>query len=1030
MRETPNSLAAWSVHHPVGVVMITLALCLLGLFALERLGVDLLPHIIYPEVRVRVTQSGVPANIMEDQITRQLEEQLAITEDAVSIQSQTQEGRSSVDLSFEYGKDIDVALRDASTRLDRAKRFLPDEIDPPTIYKRDPAQIAVAEYVVSSPQWNSVALRDWGDYTLNNWLLNLPGVASVEVGGGLVREIEIRTDPQRLAGLGLNIEDLAQRIESANQEIPGGRLRLKEGEISGRTAGRLRNLDELRDLPIRVGDQSLRLGEISEISDDAEEERLRIRLNGQPGVKLSIQKQPQANTVAVVEGVNHQLDALKKQGLIPDEIQVQPVDDQASYVRQSLSNAIQGAISGALLAMLTVYLFLGDFRRTLIIGTAIPVAILLTFILMAAADLSLNIMTLGGLALGIGMLVDNAIVMLENIHRHQRLNTPNAPQVAATEVNSAIIASTSTNLAAVLPFLFIGGLIGLLFRELIFTISAAIIASLLVALTLTPALAGGIGHRDSSNPLRAFIDRLIHALQRSYSRLLQPCIRHPWLVLLIFISLLGAALPVFDSAKQVFLPSMDEGRISINISTDTGINLEGMDRITHQIESLINTQPETDMIFAIVGGRVFGRSQSEASNYSSINVRLKPLAERGGISSQKWVEHMQKEVNRLQLAGVRVNMRVPGIRGIRLSRGDDDISLRIQGPDLEQLSALADELKGALRRVQGLRNLTHSSENRNRELAIRIDRQRASTLGLSANEIGRALRFALDGITITKLIEGDRSLEVRLRYQPQSFSNPEDLNQLVLFGSSQPRVPLRLADLATIELTDSPQTILRDHQQRMVEISASLDGTRPMGPILEEIQDLIANWPMPPGYSLYEAGSMETLNQGRRTGQILLALALFLVFTVMAVQYESLRNPLVILVGIPFALSGVALGLTISGLPLSMPVWLGLIMLAGILVNNAIVLVEYIEVQRQQGLSRTEAILTAAQLRIRPILMTTLTTAIGMLPLALALGEGSEMLQPLAVTIASGLSYSLLVSLVLIPAIYQLLGRSDPNPIA
>ena len=417
-------VAGWSIHHPVGVVMLTLAVVVLGMFSLSRLKIDLLPHIIYPDVVVRVVDAGVPAKIMEDEVTRQLEEQLSITEDAVHISSTTSEGRSQVNLSFAYGKDIDVALRDASTRLDRAKRFLPDSIDPPVIYKRDPSQLPAAEYAISSTLRSPVELRDWVDYTLGKWLINVPGVAAAEVGGGQQREIQIIVDQDKLAAQGLDILDVEKILQAENKDISAGRLQMQGSEISGRTSGRFNNIQELAQLPLQTGAgqntrQTMHLGELAQVVDGQEEERIRIRLNQTPGIKLSIQKQPQANTVAVVDSVNARLDELQDQNLVPGDIQILPVNDEARHIRRSLNNAGMAALSGAILAMLTVYLFLGSLRRTLIIGSAIPIAILATIILMSMGGLTLNIMTLGGLALGIGMLVDSAIVMLENIYRHQ-----------------------------------------------------------------------------------------------------------------------------------------------------------------------------------------------------------------------------------------------------------------------------------------------------------------------------------------------------------------------------------------------------------------------------------------------------------------------------------------------------------------------------------------------------------------------------------------------------------------------------------
>ncbi|MEA3274694.1 MAG: efflux RND transporter permease subunit [Pseudomonadota bacterium] len=1020
------SISNWSVRHPVGVVMLTLAVMVLGGFALGRLNIDLLPHIIYPDIRVRILDPGVPVKIMEDAVTRHLEEQLAITEGAIAVQSQTTEGRSAVDLSFAYGTDIDQALRDASSRLDRAKRFLPETIDPPVIYKRDPFQIPVAEYVVSSPLLDPVELRSWVDYSLSRALLNLPGVAAAEVGGGLEREVRIVADQYRLAGMGLDVLDVEQVLQQANRDVPAGRLRMTGGEISGRTEGRFTSVEEILDLPLPAAGRDdplslLRLGEIARVIDSSAEERLRIRLDDKPGIKLSIQKQPLANTVAVVDAVDRELTQLQERGQIPQDIGIQRVDDQARYIRRSLSNAVNAALSGALLAMIVVYVFLGSVRRTLIIGSAIPIAVLVTFILMAVSGLTFNIMTLGGLALGIGMLVDSTIVMLENVYRHQRQgdSAEQAADSAASEVTSAIVASTSTNLAAVLPFLFIGGLVGLLFRELIFTISAAIVASMLVALTLVPALAGRVP-AGAEGAARRWINRGIAAAQDGYAWLLGWLLRVNWLIIALFVAGLLLTVPWLQDTKQEFLPKLDEGDVRISLTADSGVDIESMDVLAQRVEALVAEQPEVEAVFTTVGGFVFGRSQFEAANRASLQVQLKPLTERQ-ISSNAWIKRVKERIADEQIPGLKVFMRTRGIRGIRFGRGDDDLSLRIKGPKIEILEDLADQAVERLKQIDGLRNLQHSNDEVTQELSVRLDRERAASYDLDVEDVGDVLRFALEGKVVTDFIDEDRSIDILLRLDRLEVGAPGDLESIVLFSKTEPRVPLRLGDVARVDILPQPATIMRDRQQRMVEITASLGDELTLQEAIGQSLAAVADLPLPPGYSIYEAGSLETLKEGRDVSRLLLGLALFLVLVVMAVQYESIRNPFIILVSVPFALIGVVLGLQWTGLPLSMPVWLGLIMLAGIVVNNAIVLVEFIEIQRREGMDKLQAILAAARLRLRPILMTTLTTVVGMLPLALALGEGSEMLQPLAVTIVSGLLFSTLVSLVLVPMVYRLL---------
>jgi multidrug efflux pump subunit AcrB len=720
-----------------------------------------------------------------------------------------------------------------------------------------------------------------------------------------------------------------------------------------------------------------------------------------------------------------------RDGLVPDDIQIAKVDDQARYIRQSLRNAVQAALGGALLAMLVVYLFLGSLRRTLIIGSAIPIAVLVTFILMAGFGLSFNIMTLGGLALGVGMLVDSTIVMLENIHRHQRRGKPpvSAAADAAREVTSAIVASTSTNLAAVLPFLFIGGLVGLLFRELIFTISAAIVASLVVALTLVPALAAKVP-AGGEGALRRGIDRGIGALERGYGLLLQRVLRRSWLLIPLFVGALAAAVPTLFAAKPVFLPELDEGDVRIGLRADTGVNLEQMDALTRQIEAIVAAQPETRSVFTTVGGFVFGRSTFENSHSASLQVQLAPLAERA-VSADEWIDRVEREIAAAAIPGLTSYLYTRGIRGIRFSRGDDDLSLRLKGPELETLVALADRIIERLQEVDGLRNLQHSNEQPTREFSITVDRERAAANGLDVDAVGRVLRFALEGRVVTQLIDGDRSIDVRLRLDRDDVATPADLESIILFGSdptgNDAQRPIRLGDVANVAIEPQPETILRDRQQRIVEISASIGAGLTLEEAIEQALAAARDVPLPRGYALYDAGSLETLQQGQDMGRLLLGLAVFLVLVVMAVQYESLRNPFIILLSVPFALIGVALGLKLSGIGLSMPVWLGMIMLAGIVVNNAIVLVEFIELRRRAGEARDRAIQSAARRRLRPILMTTLTTVFGMLPLALGFGEGSEMLRPLAITIVAGLSFSTLVSLLLVPSLYRLLGAAEPS---
>jgi multidrug efflux pump subunit AcrB len=512
-------------------------------------------------------------------------------------------------------------------------------------------------------------------------------------------------------------------------------------------------------------------------------------------------------------------------------------------------------------------------------------------------------------------------------------------------------------------------------------------------------------------------------LQERYAAVVDVVLKFPFVVILVFVLMLAASVrAVFSDSAEVFLPKMDDGRVSVSMTTDPGATLDEMDSSVRVIEQLLEQQPEVEHVFSTVGGFIFGRTQRESANRSTLNVQLVPLSQRT-VSTDEWIKRMNAAIAQKQLAGLKVNLRTRGIRGIRTSLGDDDISIRMQGPQLETLDEIADSIVLRLKQIDGLRNVEHSSEEKHFEISIDIDRERASVLGLDVEAVGKAMRVALEGIVVTDFIDDDRGYNIRLRLPPVEVADPQDLESVLLFPGERERKAIYLGDVARVNLIETPAEILRDNQQRIIEVSASLNAGATLGVELAAIDAALQDLDLPPGYTLYDGGARKTLQEGRKLTETLLMLALFLVFVVMAIQYESLRNPFIILLSVPFALVGVALGMWSAELPLSMPVKLGMIMLAGIVVNNAIVLVEYIEIMRERGSDIHDAILQAARLRLRPILMTTLTTVTGMLPLAIGLSEGSEMLRPLAVTIVWGLSFSMLVSLLLVPVLYELTHR-------
>ncbi len=1024
-----RGLPSFSIRRPVGILMMTSVVLVLGLYYLGRLPLDLLPGIIYPQIRASVTDRGVEPEVLEETIAKPLEGSLATTENLTRLETEIQEGRVAVNLHFSYGTNIDFALQDASKNLDRARSRLPEEADPPTIFKFDPSQIPVYEVAFSSGARDLISLRDWVDLRLRPQLLTIEGVASVDVSGGLVREIQVVLDQERLRSYGLTVSQVLDAVRAANQDVAAGRVSSPTREVVGKTTGKFRDVADVRAVLLAVpGGGRVPLSEVAAVLDTNREQRLWARLNGEPAVKLSVRKQPNANTVAVADQVDERLSALAAADFVPDDIRFQTIQNQADFIRSSIDAVRNAALLGACLAMGVVLLFLGSLRKTFIIGLAIPIAVLATFLLMGLGKLTLNIMSLGGLALGVGLLIDNSIVMLENIFRHREEGSEDpiaAAHAGAAEVQSAVVAATATNLAAVVPFLLISGLAALIFRELILTISFAILASLLVALTVVPMLTAQLARVRFESGLARWrpivgFDRFIGSLRRAYRRAAPAVIvRGRWLVLAAAVTALAGALLLTRQLGSEFLPQVDDGNVSVRITLPPGASAEETDRVTAEIEAMVADMPGVEGVFAIAGGYLWGAGTSEISGRGSIDVVLAPADERG-MSADLWVRTLQGRIMARGFPGARIAVRPPRIRGLRTSVSGSAVALDIQGDDLGELQRIADRLMLALGDVPGLENLEPSAEQASPELAIVLDRERASYLGLSVEAVGQTIRTALDGTVPTRFTSGNQEYDLRVRFPRERFTSPEELNTIALFPGGAGGPPIYLRDVATVRSRLGPTEILRENQNRVLRLTGDVIAeVASVGEVNREIRRRLADLPLPEGYSVLIGGEEEAIRENNRQLTIVVLLAVFLVFVVMAVQYESLVSPLVILVAIPLSLIGVGVLLWATGTTLSAPVLLGVILLAGIVVNNAILLVEYAERgHRERGLPRAEAVMEAGAVRLRPILMTTLTTLFGMLPLAIGLGQGSELMRPLAVAVVGGLSVSTLLTLFVVPSAY------------
>jgi len=1025
-----RGIASWSIRRPIGTLTLASVVVVLGIFFVNRLPLDLLPPIVYPSVRVNVNNSGVDPAVLEETIAKPLENALATTEDLVRLDTEIQEGRVSMTLEFSYDTDIDFALQDASKNLDRVRSRLPEEADPPTIFKYDPAQSAIYEAALSSDTRDLISLRDWVDNRLRPQLLTIEGVASVDVAGGLEREIVVELNQERLQAFGVSVAQITAALRAENQDVAAGRFSGGSQELVGKTAGKFQSVDELRSVLISTpSGQRVRLSDLADVRDTNVEQRLWARLNGQPAVKLSVRKQPEANTVRVATEVQARIDNLQSTGFVPADVDFRLLENQANFVRASVNSVRNAALGGGLLAMLVVFAFLGSLRKTFVVGLAIPFAILATFVMMGAGGLTLNIISLGGLALGIGLLIDNSIVMLENIFRHtEELHDDplTAAHVGSSEVTSAVVAATATNLAAVVPFLLITGLTALIFRELILTISFAILASLFVALTVVPSVAAQLSKvKQRSNvkslPGLAAVDRGVQWGRDLYRSVGPGMIRARWAIVILGFATLGGAWALTRGLGTEFLPQVDNGNIGSFVSLPPGASPDEANEVILELEEMITGMPDVETTFATAGGFIFGSSTIELANRGSITVRLVPLSQRS-MSADAWVQEIQAKVAERGFPGVRAFFRPPSISGLRTNRSGSPVAISILGEDLDVQQEVGREITAALADVPGLENIEISTEEGSRELAIELDRERAVQLGLDVETVGRTLRTAVDGTIATQYTEGNREFAVRVQFPEERFQDPSSVGSIALFPSRGGGAPIYLRDVAEVYTRVGPGSIVRENQNRVLRLTGDvITSEASVGEVSDAVAARLAQMDFPDGYAVILGGEADAIEENSRQLALVILVAIFLVFVVMAVQYESLVNPLAILFSVPLSLIGVAGALVVTGSSLSAPVLLGVILLAGIVVNNAILLVEYIEQFRSEGHTREEAVIEAGAVRLRPILMTSLTTGAGMLPLALGIGEGSSLMQPLAIAVVGGLSVSTVLTLFVVPSAYLIL---------
>ncbi|HYW22173.1 MAG TPA: efflux RND transporter permease subunit [Nodularia sp. (in: cyanobacteria)] len=1043
------SLSAISIRQHIGTLMLTLAVLVMGVFFIIKLPVDLLPSITYPRIGVRIDAPGISPEVAIDEVTRPLESAFSATEGVLQIFSQTREGQISLDLYFQPGGDIDQALNDATASFNRARGSLPDTIEAPRLFKVDPSQLPVYEFALTSPSLDSRDLRIFAEEELVRELDVVPGVAGVNVSGGVKEEVRVNLDLDRLQALGVGLTDVLDELRDRNQDVSGGRLLGQNSELLTRTVGRFQSADEIKNLTFEVNsspdsntqppilNRRVYLRDFAEVIDGSEKERIYVLLNGEPSVKISIQKQPDANTINVVDGVKIRLAELQASRVVPEGTILTPTLDESKFIRDSISNVATSGLIGTGLAAFAVLLFLGSLRQTFIIVISIPLASLAAIILMGIFRLSLNVFSLGGLALGVGIVVDNSIVMLENIAEgagmtpgkdtKTRLTSQQLIQQAeqsSREVESALIASTSTNLAAVMPFLLIGGFISLLFNELILTISFSVAASILIAVTIIPMLASRTLAWKFSSGLSKFwllkeFNRRFDTATNRYRRFLTDILRWRFLTVAIAILLLGGgSLWMAPQIPQEILPRISTGQATLNAQFPPGTPLETNRKVMAMVDDILLKQPETEYVFTTAGGALFGTNVNANPLRGTSTITLKP-----GTNTEAYVERVTAEFNKLNLVKIRLRLSPGQVRGLILSNSPvrgADVDIILQGNDTENLEQAGREVLTALEDRATLARFRPDADERQPELQIRPDWDRVANFGLNTTNIGDTIQTAIQGSVPTRLQRSNRLVDVRVQLNQSSLQEVSQLERLPLFVNNNRQV--RLSDVATIIEGQAPGEIQRINQRQVVILAGNLIEGANLSNAFTEVDTILDSLNLPEGVSVLPSSAAASNQELQNSLKLLGGLASFLVFVVMAVQYNSLIDPLVIMLTIPLALAGGIFGLYITNTAIGATVIVGAVLLVGIVVNNAILMVELAnQILERDKVDRKTAILQAAPQRLRPILITTITTVLGMFPLALGIGEGSEFLQPLGVVVFSGLSLATLLTLFIIPCFYTML---------
>ncbi len=1015
--------ARFSVHRPVFTIMVTLSVVLLGGISLSRLPVDLMPDITYPTLSISTSYENASPQEIEELITEPVEQAMAAVPGVEEVSSVSSEGNSSVRVTFGWGTDLNAAANDIRDRLDRVIPRLPEDADRPSLRKFDPASFPILILGASS-NLDPIQTRRMIDDDIKYRLERVPGVAAMDIWGGLEREIHVDLDPDRLKSLQIPLDQLTSRIRTANITLPAGTIEAGNLEVTLRTPGEYTSLEQLRNTTVAVRNGfPIRLHEIAEVSDSWERVRRVVRVNGEPGLRLSVNKQSGTNTVEVARNVLAEVERINED--IP-QIRITPIIDTSEYIERSITNVGRAALFGGVFAVVVLLVYLRNLRSTAIIAAAIPVSIVATFTMIYFGGFTLNIMTLGGLALGVGMLVDNSIVVLENIYRLREggMGAEQAAVRGSEEVTGAIIASTMTTLAIFLPLVFVRGMAGEMFQQLAFVVSFALLCSLGVALTLIPMLASkflrppGQGFRLFRGMFRLSA-RGFEELEVGYKSLLHWALNHRLVVILLAAGVLGASLLLVPEVGTELMPASDEGEVSINLEMEVGTRIAIVDDAMRRVERIVKENvPEIESVVSSVGGSW----RSNSSHTGRMRISLVGQSERER-SSEDVAAALRPKLAVIPGATIRTRAGQGLFLLRRMTGGTERVEVEVRGYDLQTADALARRVKEIVESTPGVTDAQVTRDIGAPERLIEVDRGKAEAMQVAVRDVAEMLQTVVSGTRAGNYREGGDEFAIRVQVaDAERLSLREILDMTVSNTAGRPVV---LRNVVTFEPRSGPVEIERKDQERLVGVRANIEG-RDMGSILDDVRAQLRSLPAPQGFSIGFGGDYE--EQQEAFGELLLGLvlALALVYVVMACLYESLRDPFVVMFSVPLAVIGVILILLLTDTTFNLQSYIGCIMLGGIVVNNAILLVDYTNLlRRESGYSLRDAIEEAGRRRLRPILMTTSTTVCGLIPLAVGMGEGGEAQAPMARAVIGGLLSSALITLVVVPVVYSIFERKS-----